>query len=178
MPSCAEHVWLAIDPHEVRSFGRIRSALYSDHVSELLARGTAPELNEERQRALLRPAPKWADVTTTRGLAWLCRHGHAVRISGGYLRGPVGATSGEDPWLSLLLEAEQRLKGARVIWQVNPGYPGRRAPPVQRTQWVSDLRRLSDQLTAITRGLRRRARAVSGAYADRDDPTGPTPRPR
>ncbi len=161
-PFAAQFVWLALDPREVRSYGRVANSLRSTRLAQAertWKKKAAPALAIERTHRLAR---KWADVTTSRGLAWLLRQGWIVKVGKGYLRRPRGSPTGGDPFLATMWEAEQRLRNLRVIWENNPRFPEKSASEEVRKKWVGEYQTLFQQLGDVLKGLEERLPALPG----------------
>jgi len=155
-PSAAAAVWLALDYYEIRPYARIRSSLLATRLAEVGRAWKRREASQHSRETAQRRVRKWADVTTLRGLSWLVRQGRAKKIGGGYLRSRPEEGTDLTGLLDACVEVEQRLRTVRVIWSNNPDFPGKEQPEETRKLWDGDVRRLLEQLEAVSRGIRAR----------------------
>lgn len=162
-PPSATLVWLALDSYEIRPFSRLVASLLATRLARL-GRAWKKRTATESERQLVRKrARKWADVTTSRGLAWLTAHGRARKIGGGYLRVRPQVETEMEALLEVCVEVEQRLRGLRTIWSINPNYPERERHGGTLDDWRASLDQLLSQLDAVARGIRTRRRGMQPA---------------
>lgn len=157
LPPSANLVWLALDRYEIRRFGQLVRSLESTRLSEVGRAWKWPRASEERVKETRARARKWADVTTSRGLEWLTRHGLARKIGEGYLRTRSKNTGELDALLDQIVELEQRLRVVRTVWASNPEFPGKRRAVDYQQEWDATLLDLVDRLKKVRQGILQRA---------------------
>lgn len=157
-PPAASVVWLALDSYEIRPFSKILASVLGTRLAQVGRAWKSPIASEKQKELARKRARKWADMTTLRGLEWLTAHGRARRIGGGYLRIRPQVETEQDALLDACVEVEQRLRGLRAVWSVNPNFPGREYTEEVRAGWSADLDALVRQLDVVSKGIRKRRR--------------------
>lgn len=158
-PPAARQAWAALDGRKVRPFSEVKRNLMANRFAMIetgRAKVPAAQPAEIRQRV-----EKWADVTTSRGLTWLTRHGEAARHAGGYLRRTRTASPADARLLEDVVGLEQRLAYLRRLLQNRRGQEPWLPQKVPVTSEipalaVEDMHALRALLTRVVDELNRR----------------------
>lgn len=156
LPTAAWLAWSALDRYEIRSYSRVVGSVLSGRLAQLGRAWKGGTASAAQKDNTWRKARKWADVTTTRGLDWLVQHGEAKKVGVGYLRARPAKPGPLTELLDIIAEAEQRLRGVRIVLATNPDFPGEKAHELSESQWRDGLQYLLRQMDAAARGIRRR----------------------